>query len=99
MRMRGASLSWFVLVCIFSAVAQEPAPDKAPQQAPSMGVSTGVAHAPVKDAQSRPITAGGFVDGAPVVYTDITKTAGLDKFHHRSGTPEKKASLRLPAPV
>ena len=96
MRMRGASLSWFVLVCIFSAVAQEPAPDKAPQQAPSMGVSTGVAHAPVKDAQSRPITAGGFVDGAPVVYTDITKTAGLDKFHHRSGTPEKKSIIETP---
>ncbi len=41
------------------------------------GMSTGGAHAPVKDALSRPITAGGFVDGAPVVFTDITHTAGL----------------------
>jgi hypothetical protein len=61
-----------------------------------MGVSTGVAHAPRKDAQSRPITAGGFVDGAPVVFADITKAAGLDKFHHRSGTPEKKSIIETP---
>jgi hypothetical protein len=61
-----------------------------------MGVSTGVAHAPRKDAQSRPITAGGFVDGAPVVFADITKAAGLDKFRHRSGTPEKKSILETP---
>jgi hypothetical protein len=58
-----------------------------------MGVATGNPHAPVKDALSRPITAGGFVDGAPVVFMDITKQAGLDKFHHRSGSPEKAAIL------
>jgi hypothetical protein len=61
-----------------------------------MGVSTGMAHTPVKDAQSRPITAGGFVDGAPLVFADITKQAGLDKFHHRSGTPEKKTIIDAP---
>jgi len=61
-----------------------------------MGVSTGVAHAPIKDAQSRPITAGGFVNGAPMVFADITKQAGLDKFHHRSGTPEKKTIIDAP---
>ncbi len=60
------------------------------------GVATGVAHAAQKDAQSRPITAGGFVDGAPVVFTDITKQAGLDKFRHRSGTPEKKSIIETP---
>jgi hypothetical protein len=49
----------------------------------------GPAHAAVKDAQHRPITAGGFVDGAPIVFRDITTEAGIDKFHHRSGTPEK----------
>ena len=38
---------------------------------PANGVSTGVAHAPVKHAFSRPITAGGFVDGAPVVLIDV----------------------------
>jgi hypothetical protein len=65
------------------------------KQAPAggMGVSTGAAHPAIKDAQNRPITAGGFVDGAPVVFEDITKSAGLDKFHHRSGTPQKESIL------
>ena len=60
------------------------------------GVSTGAAHAAVKDAQSRPITAGGFVENAPVVFEDVTKQAGLDKFHHRSGTPEKESIIETP---
>jgi enediyne biosynthesis protein E4 len=60
------------------------------------GMSTGVAHAPVKDALSRPITAGGFVDGAPVIFSDITHAAGLDRFHHQSGTPEKSTILETP---
>ena len=60
------------------------------------GVSTGTPHAPVKDALSRPITAGGFVDGAPVVFRDVTKESGLDKFRHRSGTPEKATILETP---
>ncbi len=85
------------LGCILPARAQEDVPEKTkPQQAPMGGVSTGVAHAAQKDAQSRPITAGGFVDSAPVVFTDITKQAGLDKFHHRSGTPEKKSIIETP---
>ena len=72
--------------------AQEPE-DRKPQKPESMGVATGTPHAPVKDALSRPITAGGFVDGAPVVFADITKQAGLDKFHHRSGALEKTTIL------
>src|SRR5947208_3788576 len=60
------------------------------------GLSTGIAHAPVKDAQSRPITAGGFVDRAPVIFSDITHAAGLDKFHHISGTHEKSTILETP---
>ena len=70
------------------AASQNPKP--APQ---GMGVATGGAHAAVKDAQSRPITAGGFVDGAPVVFVDITKQAGLDKFLHRSGGKQKQTIL------
>ncbi len=58
-----------------------------------MGVATGVAHAAVKDAQSRPITAGGFMESGPIVFLDITKQAGLDKFLHRSGTAEKTTIL------
>ena len=67
-----------------------------PQQPQPMGVSTGAPHAAVKDAQSRPITAGGFVDGAPVVFVDATRKAGLDKFVHHSGSPEKKTILETP---
>jgi hypothetical protein len=58
-----------------------------------MGVATGAAHPAVKDVTGRPITAGGFVDGAPVIFADITKQAGLDKFRHRSGTPAKETVL------
>jgi hypothetical protein len=67
-----------------------------PPQSQSTGVSTGAPHAPMKDSLSRPITAGGFVDGAPVIFVDIAKQAGLDKFHHRSGGPEKATILETP---
>jgi len=66
-----------------------------PQSRPS-GMSTGGIHAPVKDSHLRPITAGGFVDGAPVVYVDITHKAGLGKFHHRSGSPETSTIIDAP---
>jgi hypothetical protein len=59
-------------------------------------MATGGAHAPIRDALSRPITAGGFVDGAPIVFLDVTRQAGLDIFHHRSGTPEKTTILEAP---
>src|SRR5260370_10738879 len=77
-----------------SATAQNPERGDAGQK--QSGMSTGVAHAPVNDALSRPITARGFVDGAPMIFADITHAAGLDKFHHRSGTPEKGTILETP---
>jgi enediyne biosynthesis protein E4 len=58
-----------------------------------MGVSTGPPRPAIKDSMSRPITAGGFVDNAPVVFSDITKLAGLAQFKHRSGTPAKETIL------
>ena len=36
------------------------------------------------------------MDNAPVVFEDITKQAGLDKFHHRSGTPKKESIIETP---
>src|SRR6266851_3178239 len=83
-----------LLFPVGSATAQNPERGDTRQQ--QSGMSTGVARAPVKDALSRPITAGGFVDGAPVIFADITHVAGLDKFHHRSGTPEKNTILETP---
>jgi len=79
-----------------SGLAQQNPAEKEPVQGQQSGMSTGGTHAPVKDALSRPITAGGFVDGAPVIFIDITHAAGIDKFHHRSGTHEKRTILETP---
>jgi hypothetical protein len=77
----------------YSTPAQEPSK---PQPPPQGGMSTGAPHQAVKDAQMRPITAGGFVDGAPMVFVDITHEAGLDKFRHRAGEPSKTTILETP---
>ena len=53
------------------------------------GVSTGGAHAPVHDAEHRPITAGGFVDQGPVVFKDISQSSGLATWRYVGGTPAK----------
>ena len=82
------------LVMAGAALGQNP--PEVPVREQQGGMSTGMPHPPVKDALSRPITAGGFVDGAPVVFTDITRAAGLDKFRHKSGTPEKATILETP---
>src|SRR6266850_983643 len=59
-----------------TSAQEQPKPPK-PQSGMTGGASSGTAHAPVKDALSRPITAGGFVDGAPVVFKDVTEKAGV----------------------
>ncbi len=85
-------LSAALLPVVFSDGRQQsktqemPKPQGPPQ---SGGASTGGVFAPVLDEKHRPITAGGFGDGAPVIFVDYTKKSGLDKFKHVSGTPEK----------
>src|SRR5207245_9850155 len=69
------------------------APQQKQQRPPQGGVSTGGIYAPVRDAFSRPITAGGFVDGAPVVFEDVTQRSGLGAFRSRTGAPEKNYIL------
>jgi hypothetical protein len=86
----------FILASLLLVSAAQEPDEHRPRQAQSTGVSTGAPHAPVKDALSRPITTGGFVDNAPVVFVDITRQAGLDKFHHRSGNPDKATILETP---
>lgn len=98
-------VKYFVLGCVamiltsawfwLRAASQEQEDRKLQKQEPT-GVATGAPHAPVKDALSRPITAGGFVAAAQVVFVDTTKQASLDKFHHRSGTPEKATIVETP---
>ena len=91
------SLAVLLIFALLSAAAvPQDSADHKPQQSEPMGVSTGAPHPAIKDAQSRPITAGGFVDGAPLIFLDITKQAGLDKFHHRSGSPKKATILETP---
>jgi enediyne biosynthesis protein E4 len=82
-----------LLFLVLAAPAKQSSNDKRTQQGAGMGVATGGAHPAIKDSHSRPITAGGFVDDAPVVFADITKQAGLEKFLHRSGTPDKNTIL------
>src|ERR1700722_15105775 len=92
------SVAGWLLLWLFLAntVSWAQTPDGMDQTPSTAGEASGPAHAPVMDVQKRPITAGGFVDGAPVVFLDVTKQAGLDKFHHRSGTPEKTTIIEAP---
>src|SRR2546422_11422732 len=86
----------FISAWLWPGASAQELEDRKPEKPRPTGVATGAPHAPVKDAMSRPITAGGFVDGAPIVFIDITKQAGLGKFHHRSGAPEKATILETP---
>src|SRR5213594_1477628 len=86
------ALLFMPVLFALSGAAQE-REERKPQKPESAGVATGAPHAPVKDAMSRPITAGGLVDDAPIVFIDITKQAGLATFRHRSGTLEKTTIL------
>ena len=87
------SVTSLIFLLALGSPSQQRPDQKTKQPSTGMGVATGVAHPAVKDSLSRPITAGGFVDGATVVFSDITKQAGLEKFLHRSGTPEKSTIL------
>jgi hypothetical protein len=57
---------------------------------PTGGNATGGVHAPIHDAENRPITAGGFVDKGPVIFQDISKQSGLTTWRHQMGIPEKQ---------
>src|SRR6476660_2448835 len=87
------SVTSLILLLALGSPGQQTPNQQTKQTSSGMGVATGSAHPAVKDALSRPITAGGFVDGATDVFSDITKEAGLEKFLHRSGTLEKRTIL------
>src|SRR5665213_937771 len=104
-RFRHPLLGFALLLAINGnhAVAQNPntnplenqaqKPVEGSQPAAGMGVTTGGAHQAVLDAQHRPITAGGFVSSGPVIFKDIAAAAGLTKWTHHMGTPEKNFIL------
>src|SRR6266853_6472128 len=88
-----------LLLLAFADAQQQSKPQETPKpQAPPPqgGASTGGIFAPVLDEKHRPITAGGFVEGAPIVFEDDTKKSGLGKFQHVSGTAEKNLILEAP---
>jgi hypothetical protein len=65
-------------------------PNETPKAAQAQGVvSTAGAHAAVLDAEKRPITAGGFVNSGPIVFEDVAEKAGLTRWRHVMGTPQK----------
>src|SRR5579885_3531337 len=67
-----------------------PNPQARPQ---SGGASTGGIFAPVTDERQRPITAGGFVDGALVIVVEDMKQVGLVVFFNVTATTEKRFIL------
>jgi enediyne biosynthesis protein E4 len=89
-------LGWVVLAALASGYFFA-SPARAGQSStPPQGqgtVSTSGVYAPVLDSEKRPITAGGFVDKGPVVFQDIAAKAGLTKWQHVMGTPERKFIL------
>jgi hypothetical protein len=92
-KIRSVHLLSLLLAATLIQVWGQQADSHTPPQSQPMGVSTGPPRAAVKDAYSRPVTAGGFVDGAPVIFQDATSLSGLGKFLHHSGTPEKATIL------
>ena len=90
---RGSERFLVALRCSAAPARLTPAAQQ-PPGSPAGGSSTAGVFAPVKDARARPITAGGFVDGAPVVFEDRTAGSGLEAFRHRSGSPEKTSHPR-----
>ncbi len=50
------------------------------------------------DNLHRPITAGGFVKDGPVIFQNVAEAAGLTRWHHTAGTPEKKLILDAKGP-
>jgi hypothetical protein len=74
---------------IFPGIGRAQREAQKPQSTGMGGIASGVAAAPVYDSQNRPITAGGFVDKAPVVFEDVTRQAGLAGWRHKMGVPEK----------
>jgi len=72
------------------------------QPQPSRPQGGGMANAGPQAAQfdslKRPITAGGFVKSGPIVFQNTAGPAGLTRWHHIAGTPEKRLILEAKGP-
>jgi enediyne biosynthesis protein E4 len=88
-------------LCLGQCPAQIPASDggesqKSPQS--TTGMANAGPHEPQFDEQHRPITAGGFVKNGPIIFQNVADPAGLTKWHHLAGTPEKRIILEAKGP-
>jgi hypothetical protein len=83
-------LAGALLAAVMPIAMAQVGDSKNAQPAPAQSaVSSGGAHAAVLDAEHRPITAGGFVESGPIVFQEIGEKAGLARWRHVMGTPEK----------
>jgi hypothetical protein len=57
------------------------------------GMATGGLHKPVFDSANLPITAGGTVKTGPIVFMNTAEPAGLTRWQHTAGDPEKNFIL------
>ncbi len=73
--------------------AQKEKPQEGAQSAAKGGSSTDGVFAPNVSAAHVPITVGGTVKTGPIVFQNVADKAGLTKWHHVMGTPEKKYIL------
>ena len=70
--------------------SQKEKPQEGAQSPAHGGSGTAGVFPPVMDAHNRPITEGGTVKTGPIVFNDIAAKAGLTKWHHQMGLPDKR---------
>jgi len=66
-----------------------PGPQEGAQSAARGGSSTAGVFKPNYDSNNRPITAGGTVKSGPIVFQNVASAAGLTKWKHVMGAPDK----------
>src|SRR2546426_7754977 len=93
-RRLGSLVLIFISAWLWPGAAAQESEDRKAEKLKPTGVATGAPHAPVKDAMSRPITAGGFLGDAPIVFIDITKKAGPDQIRPPPWAPPKTTNLQ-----
>jgi hypothetical protein len=62
------------------------------------GMANAGPHEAEFDSEHRPITAGGFVKSGPIIFQDVAAAAGLTRWRHKAGTPEKRLILEAKGP-
>jgi hypothetical protein len=83
-------------VLFWSGIVWPQAPS--PKQGGTGGIATGGTFPAVYDSEKRPITAGGFVKTGPIVFRNTAEQAGLTRWRHKAGTPEKRFILEAKGP-